>query len=247
MNADMKSLLRKLAHSQLFSPEEQLALQKLPIQIVRFGAGEALVRQGDSPTRSFLVLEGFICASKHTAEGRRQITSFYVPGDIPDLQSLHLGIMDIGFETITPCAVGFIPHEELRRVCADYPRITAALWRATLVDAAIFREWVTTVGQRNADARLSHVFCEIFLRLQVVGLTTGNSCALPMTQAELGDAVGITVVHVNRTLQKLRAEKLIAFKNKKLTILDWNRLAALADFDATYLHLDEAARGMAEI
>jgi len=237
MNANTDSLLRKLNAKKLFTPAEQECLQRLPIQVVQLRAGQHIVREGDRPTRSCLVIEGFVCASKHTGEGRRQIASFYVPGDIPDLQSLHLGVMDIAFEAITPCVVGFIPHEALQQLCADFPLLAAALWRTTLVDAAIYREWVATVGQRSADARLAHLFCEIFLRLKAVGLAEGNSCDLPMTQAELGDAVGISVVHVNRTLQKLRSDELILFRNKTLKILDWERLVKVADFDPTYLHL----------
>lgn len=238
MIANSDYVLRKLDQGKLFTQDEQEALRRLPVQFASLRAGQHLVREGDQPKRCFVLLDGFICASKHIGEGRRQIASFYVPGDIPDLQSLHLKVMDIAFETVTPCTVAFVGHEAMHQLCHAYPRLASALWRATLVDASIYREWVATVGQRNADARLAHLFCELFLRLDVVGLTRENSCELPMTQAELGDAAGISVVHVNRTLQKLRAEKLIQLANKRLKILDWDRLAAVADFDPTYLHIE---------
>lgn len=230
-------LRRKLDQGKLFTLAEQEALRRLPVQAAFVRAGTYLLREGDEAKRCFLLLDGFVCATKHTGDGRRQIASFYIPGDIPDLQSLHLRVMDIAFETITPCEVAFIAHDALQQLCADFPSLAAALWRTTLIDAAIYREWVATVGQRNADARLAHLFCELFLRLKAVGLVDGNSCELPMTQAELGDAAGISVVHVNRTLQKLRAEKLIQLGNKRLNILDWDRLAEMADFDPSYLHL----------
>lgn len=239
MIANSDHVLRKLDYGRRFTPEEQEVLRRLPVQIASFRAGHHLVREGDRPKRCFVLLDGFICASKHLGEGRRQIASFYVPGDIPDLQSLHLKVMDIAFDTVTPCTVALVAHEALQNLCNEHPRLASALWRATLVDAAIYREWVATVGQRSADARLAHLFCELFLRLNAVGLTEQNSCEWPMTQAELGDAAGISVVHANRTLQKLRADKLIQLSNKRLTILDWDRLCAVADFDATYLHLDD--------
>lgn len=235
--AHTDSLLSKINAAGLFSEEEVECLRKLPIQIVQLQPGQHIVREGDRPTRSCLVIEGFVCASKTTGNGDRQIASFYIPGDIPDLQSLHLGVMDISFETITPCTVGFIPHEALRRLCEDFPRLAAALWRTTLVDAAIYREWVANVGQRHADSRLAHLLCEMLMRLNVVKLADKDSCDLPMTQTELGDALGISVVHVNRTLQKLRRDGLISFKNKRLTVLDWKRLSEIGDFDPTYLHL----------
>lgn len=237
VNAHTDPLLRKINTAKLFSEDELECFRKLPIQIVQLRPGQHIVREGDRPTRSCLVIEGFVCASKTTGDGDRQIASFYIPGDIPDLQSLHLGVMDISFEAITPCTVGFIPHEALHRLCEDYPRLGAALWRTTLVDAAIYREWVANVGQRHADSRLAHLLCEILMRMSAVGLAEDNSCELPMTQTELGDALGISVVHVNRTLQKLRRDGLISFKSKRLKVLDWKRLSEIGDFDPTYLHL----------
>lgn len=231
------ALLRKLDSAGAFAPDELEALRLLPIQVLPLRSGQYIVREGDRPTRSCLVIEGFVSASKTTGDGDRQIASFYVPGDIPDLQSLHLGVMDISFEAITSCTVGYIPHEALHRLVDTHPRLGSALWRTTLVDAAIYREWVANVGQRHADSRLAHLFCEILMRLKAVGLADGNSCSLPMTQTELGDALGISVVHVNRTLQKLRRDGLISFKSKRLTVLDWKRLAEVGDFDPTYLHL----------
>jgi len=235
--ANTDALLRKLDAPGIFTPGEAESLAMLPIQVLPLRPGQYIVREGDRPTRSCLVIDGFVSASKTTGDGDRQIASFYVPGDIPDLQSLHLGVMDISFEAITPCTVGYIPHEALHRLIADHPRLGAALWRTTLVDAAIYREWVANVGRRNADSRLAHLFCEIMMRLKAVGLAEENSCELPMTQTELGDALGISVVHVNRTLQKLRRDGLISFKNKRLTVLDWKRLSDVGDFDPTYLHL----------
>jgi CRP-like cAMP-binding protein len=132
----------------------------------------------------------------------------------------------------------------MRDLCKAQPRLAAAFWRETLIDASIFREWVTNVGRRNAYARLAHVLCELLVRLRAVGLAEDDACELPMTQGEIGDATGISTVHVNRTLQELRGDGLITLKGEKLTVLDWDRLKKAADFDPTYLHFkrpDEVA------
>jgi CRP-like cAMP-binding protein len=139
-------MIRKLESIALLSAEERQALQDLPVQVMVLRADQDIVRIGDSPSQSCLLLEGFTCVYKLTAEGKRQIMALHVPGDIPDLQSLHLKVMDNSVATMTPCTVGFIQHEDLCRVCDRYPRITAALWRETLVDASIFREWLLNVG-----------------------------------------------------------------------------------------------------
>jgi CRP-like cAMP-binding protein len=137
--------------------------------------------------------------------------------------------------------LGFIQHEPLRELCAAQPRIASAFWRDTLVEAAIFREWTTNVGRREAYARLAHVLCELVVRMRAVGLAEDHRCELPMTQAELADATGISTVHVNRTLQELRRDELITLTGGKLQVLDWPRLKEIGDFDPRYLHLKSTA------
>ena len=232
------NLLRRIDPIDVLSDNDKYALLSLPIQIIQLRAGQDIVRQGDRPNRSCLLIDGFASASKLTGEGNRQITSFYISGDIPDLQSLHLRVMDITFSTMTTCRVGFIPHEALILLCATFPLLWAALWRTTLVDAAIYREWVANVGQRQAHTRMAHLLCEIVVRLRAIGLAPDDACDLPMTQTDIADAIGISVVHVNRILGRLREEGLIVFKNKRLKVLDWPGLVATGDFDATYLHLE---------
>lgn len=230
------TLLRKLDPHDRFTVDEKHALLDAPFQLANVEPGYAIVREGDRPTRSCLVVNGFVCASKLTGEGDRQITSFYISGDIPDLQSLHLGTMDITFQTLTSATLAFIPHTAIAKICQDFPRLNNALWHSTLVDAAIYRDWISNVGQRDAIARTSHLLCEMIQRMNVVGMVERSKCEFPMSQGELGDALGLSVVHVNRTLQKLRKLGLIELKNKRLDVLDWDRLATLGDFDPTYLH-----------
>ncbi len=201
------------------------------------------MREGDAPSRSCLILSGFACTYKVTAQGKRQIVSFNLPGDIPDLQSLHLKVLDNSISTLSQCRVGFITHEALWDLCKRYPRIASAFWRETLIDASIFREWVMNIGQREAYTRMAHVLCELVTRLRAVGLVEDHSCNLPITQGEFADALGVTTVHVNRVLQAMRADGLIELSGDRLFVPDWDRLKEVGEFNPTYLHLetDQAA------
>ncbi len=237
LRPDYNPLIRKLDSIFTLTDDERQALESLPMQLSVIREDQDIVREGDRPSRSCLILSGFACAYKVTAQGKRQIVAFNIPGDIPDLQSLHLKVLDNSISTISPCRVGFIAHADLRDLCERYPRITSAFWRETLIDAAIFREWVTNVGRREGPNRMAHVLCEMMVRLRAVGLVEDDACDLPITQGEFADALGFTTVHVNRVLQHLRAEGLIVTQGTKLTIPDWNRLKEVGEFDPTYLHL----------
>jgi CRP-like cAMP-binding protein len=232
-------LIRKLETIFTLSAEENGALEAMPMQVVDLRADQDIVREGDRPTRSCLVLDGFTCFSKLSGDGRRQIMAFNIAGDIPDLQSMHLEVLDNTLGTITPCKVGFIQHEVLHNLCHRYPRIASALWRETLIDAAIFREWILNIGRRDAYSRMAHLLCELLVRLKAIGLAEDYTCDLPMTQVELADATGISTVHVNRVLQELRGAGLFTFTGSKLTVLDWDGLKQAGDFDPTYLHLKQ--------
>ena len=135
--------------------------------------------------------------------------------------------------------MGFIQHEALWALCLERPRLAAGLWRETLIDAAIFRRWLTNVGQRDAFARIAHILCEMVIRMRAVGLAEDHSCDFPITQSEIGDALGLSVVHVNRTLQEIREAGLIVLKGGRLQVLDWDGLKLAGDFDPTYLHLKD--------
>jgi CRP-like cAMP-binding protein len=237
LNPEDNLLIRKLESIFTLTDKERKALQNLPMQVVVIKEGQDIVRAGDQPSRSCLLLSGFACVYKLTGNGKRQIVGFSIPGDIPDLQSLHLEVLDNSVSTLTTCRVGFITHEALRDICMRYPRITSAFWRETLIDAAVFREWVTNVGQREAYGRMAHVFCELMVRLKAVGLAEDHSCKLPITQAEFADAIGTSTVHVNRVLQEMRANGLIELSGDQLNIPDWETLKRAGDFDPTYLHL----------
>jgi CRP-like cAMP-binding protein len=240
---DYNPMIRKLESIFTLNDDERQALETLPMQISVIRPDQDIVREGDRPSRSCLVLSGFACTYKVTAQGKRQIVSFNLPGDIPDLQSLHLRVLDNSISTISQCRMGFITHEALWDLCKRYPRIASAFWRETLIDASIFREWVMNIGQREAYNRMAHVLCELVTRLRAVGLVEDHSCNLPITQGEFADALGVTTVHVNRVLQAMRADGLIELNGDRLFVPDWNRLKEVGEFNPTYLHLeaDQAA------
>jgi len=232
------ALIRMFNSSIDLAPDEATAVRNLPMQVRSLRAKQDIVRQGDRPSRSCTLLEGYACTYQDLHDGRRQIMAFHVGGDIPDLQSSHLAYLDHSLGTIGPCTVGFIDHIDLRRICQDFPRIAGALWRLTLIDACIFRAWISNLGARNANRRAAHLICETAMRMNSIGQVRAGRLNWPFTQADLGDALGISIVHVNRTMQKLRADGLISLRDRILTIHDWPALKEFGGFDPDYLHLD---------
>jgi CRP-like cAMP-binding protein len=239
------AIIRKLQTILSLSDEERAAILALPVDQRELRAHQEIVCEGDRPTRSFVILEGVACASKLTGEAKRQILAFHITGDMPDLQSLHLETLDISIGAISACKVSFIQHADLRHLCGHHTRIAAALWRETLIYASIFREWMTNIGQREALSGAAHLMCEYVARMGAMGLAEDHSCQMPMTQQDLGDAMGISIVHVNRVLQELRRLGLIKFGSGNLTVLDWEQLKAVGDFDPGYLHLRRAEHAAA--
>lgn len=234
------SLVTALELIGALTADDRAALTAVPLRFLETPAGEDLVREGERPTESCLLLSGILCRYKTVFDGRRQILSFHLPGEIPDLQSLYLERMDHSLGAITPVRVGFIAHHVIDALYKERPTLGAAMWRATLVDASIFREWLAGVGRRSAAQRMAHLFCELCLRMRMLGLAHDGEFEMPLTQPELADALGLTPVHVSRTLTLLRAEGLVELKERKIAILDWKALAAFADFDPTYLHYRKA-------
>lgn len=231
-------LIRKLESIADLTTEDKEALLALPMTVKSLAADQDIVRDKDRPTQCCLILEGFVCRYKLLDGGKRQIMSFHTPGDFPDLQSLHLRVMDHSVGTLVPSKLAFIPHASIRDVIRRHPVLNDALWRDTLVDAAIFREWMVGLGRREAYARIAHLMCEMLVRFKAVGLTNDHAYELPITQAELGDALGLSTVHVNRVLQELRGRELIILKGRNLVIKDWEGLKAAGEFDPTYLHVE---------
>jgi CRP-like cAMP-binding protein len=234
----MQRLLLKLDSIAELLPEDKEALLTLPLRVKSFPEDADIIREGDRPSESFLVLEGFCCRYKIAQEGRRQIMSFHTPGDMPDLQSIYLKTMDHSVGTLVPTKVAFITHQSLIALTRQFPNIAAAFWRDTLIDGAIFREWMVGLGRRDAYQRIAHLICEMALRTKAVGLVDNDTFEFPVTQGELGDALGLSNVHVNRVIMGLRKDRLITMRNSTVTVLDWEGLKRAGDFDPLYLHQD---------
>jgi CRP-like cAMP-binding protein len=184
------------------------------------------------------MLSGYSVRHKIVAGGHRQIVAIHMKGEMVDLQNSLLGIADHSVQMLTSGQVVMIPREEVQRIAFDRPAIGKAMWLDTLIDASIFREWIANVGRRDARTRIAHLLCEFALRLKVAGLGEDTNYQLPMTQEQLGDATGLTSVHVNRTIKQLEGEALIErVSPRSIAIGDWKKLAEVGDFDPAYLHL----------
>jgi len=207
-----------------------------------FGPRVDIAREGDRPRDVHMILAGWACRYKQLEDGRRQIVSFFLPGDICDLNIFILREMDHSIGTITSVTVADLSREFFDEISSGFPRIATAFWWESLVNAAIQREWTMSLGQRTAAERMSHLLCEIFLRLRLAGLTREESCDFPLTQSDLADATGLSKVHVNRTLQELRSAELIVLKGKSLTIPNLERLMNEGLFNANYLHMNREGR-----
>ncbi len=204
----------------------------------RIPAGLNLTTEGDHPRCSTVILEGWACRYKIVGD-KRQIMSFHIPGDWADLHSYFIRTMDHSVGAITDCRVAQIPHATVHRLLEEHPRLAQLLWRETMVDSAVFREWVVNIGARDALQRLAHLLCEVRTRLNAVGLTNGERLELPLTQVDLADSIGVSTVHANRVIQELKRRGLLDPHRGSVTITDWFGLLKLADFDPTYLHLQE--------
>jgi CRP-like cAMP-binding protein len=241
MSHILNPLVRKLESVASLSAEEKAAVLDLPITVRQMRADHDIVRERDRPTQCCLVLDGWLCRYKILETGTRQIFSFHIAGDIPDLQSLHLKVMDHNLGSLVQSTVAFIQHESVKSLAKDFPHICNVLWRDTLIDAAIFREWMVGMGRRDAPSRIAHLICELFTKMRAVGLTRGYTCDFPVTQTVIADALGLSTVHVNRSLMELRGKSLIKLEKQVLTILNWDGLQEEGGFDSLYLHLDSMA------
>jgi CRP-like cAMP-binding protein len=232
----LSTLVVKLRAMTKLGEDDIAAIEALPIQVQELAAHSSILVKGSRPSQCCLMIEGFSARSQTTDDGKRQILSIHIPGDMPDLQSLHLHVMDHDLRTLSDCTLGFIAHDALRALARARPMIAEALWRETLVDAAIFRAWIVNLGRRPANQRLAHLLLEIRRRLELVGLATDDRYELPMTQLDLADALGLTPVHMNRVLKALRSDGLLDVKKFVVKLGDAQKLMTLGDFDDLYLH-----------
>jgi CRP-like cAMP-binding protein len=231
-------LIRKLERFEPWSADERQSVLDTIDSTIRLPAHAHLVQEGEIPDGIHVVLEGFACGYKLLPDGRRQIVSYCVPGDVCDLRITLLPRMDCSIGTISQALVARLSRERLQAITYQSPRLARAFWQTALVEQAIAREWLINVGQRTAFSRAAHLLCEMFLRLRAVGLVQENMCEFPLTQTEIADTLALSTVHVNRTLMELRRSGLITLRDKQLTIHHLPALEAAAGFTPAYLHLE---------
>lgn len=243
MDKAIELMMRRLSGIGKLSSEDRDRLASLPLRRRRLAKGEEVVVEGSRSSSCCLVIKGYVHRSKTLVTGDRQIFSLHMAGDIPDLQSLHLPRMDHSLVATSPAEVALISHASIQTILDQSSRLTALFWRDTLIDAAAFRSWMLMLGQAEAPVRMAHLFCELYVRSQLVGLDKENSFALPISQVDMADMLGTSTVHANRTLQDLRSQGLVDFARGRVTILRWQALAELGMFEESYLHIVDGPVG----
>jgi CRP-like cAMP-binding protein len=236
------TLIQKLERRDTLSAAEREALERLTVRTQTYRFGETIVKQDEHLMESKVLQEGFAGRVKMMRNGRRQIVAVHITGDFVDLHSFVLKRLDHAIVALTPCRLASVDHADLQTITEQFPHLTRMLWLSTLIDGAMHRAWLAAMGGRSAAGQLAHFVCEMFVRLEMVGQTNGNSMVLPFTQPELGDILGLSSVHVNRVLQGLRGEGLLRWQDDVVTILDLPGLYRAAEFDPSYLSLQKEPR-----
>ena len=237
-------LIMKLEHFLPVPDQAKEWLNSLVLRYDDFPMHADIIREGDMPSGVFVVTGGHACRYKILPDGTRQILDFMFPGDMTELHSLLLRVTDHGIVTLGPTTIARIDRGRLIAAMFDHPVVAVALWWNALQRGAILRERITAIGRRSAYSRVAHLLCEISERLKLVGETVDHSYRLPLSQAELGDALGMSEVYANRMLRRLQDEGLIIADHRMLRIPDVDALKEAAGFDPRYLHLEGAPQAV---
>lgn len=233
----LEPFFRRIERRDMLAPAERLALTNGVSAVEIAPAGSDLVRDGDRPTRCTLLVNGFAARYRTVANGERQFAAIHISGDFIDLHSFPLKEMDHSVLALSDCTVALYPHGVLSEITESFPHLTRLLWLLTLLDSALHREWIMCLGRLSAAARAAHLFCELGTRLAAVGLGEADDYHLPLTQQDLADSLGISLVHANRVVQSLRSDGLLVWQSDRVTLPDLRRLRALGEFEDRYLHL----------
>ncbi|GAB2789027.1 Crp/Fnr family transcriptional regulator [Halomonas shantousis] len=231
-------LITKLCHYAALEESEKQLLIDAIVRIDEVKKRHDLISAGQRPEHLHLMIDGWACRYKLLENGRHHITAYLLPGDLCDIHVTLLDRMDHSIRTLTSAKVALVSSEKINRLLDQCPRLARAFFWSTLVDEAVLREWLVNAGGRPAEVRIAHVICELLLRSRAAGLAEDDSFILPITQEELGETMGLTVVHTNRILQKLRRNGLITFAKQRMEVHDWKRMQAFAEFAPDYLHLN---------
>lgn len=235
-------LIRKLTEHSRIDPEDETALRSLAVRTRDLQPDEDLLAEDSKSDALALVIDGLVVRYHMRSNGKRQYLSFHMSGDLPDAQALFLEQRDYALCSIGRARVGLIGREELLELIRARPLVAFALWSGTLIDGAIVRAAIANLGARPGRTRMAHLFCELYYRARSAGIARQGSCRLPLNQTQLGDALAMSLVTVNRTLQALRRTGAIQFRNGHMTIHDWPRLAEIGHFDPGYLHIRRPVR-----
>ncbi|WP_333473786.1 Crp/Fnr family transcriptional regulator [Sphingomonas radiodurans] len=219
--------------------DEIAALEAAFERVETFPARTIMSRRGDRLYKSTLLIDGFMCRYMDARDGYRQLLSYQIPGDFVDLHSYPTRYIDHDVATISEATVAFVQHERLDEIMAERPHLARLLWFSTMTDAALHREWIFRIGRLDAIGRLAHFLCETYCRMSAVERAEDGAYELPMTQQDLGEAVGLTSVHVNRVIRRLREDGLATVAKGRVQIADFKRLARLGEFEADYLYLEQ--------
>ena len=233
----LELLLDNLELRSPLAEEDRQAILALPYSLKSLAPGSYAVREGEPPTGCGVLVSGFAYRQKLTGDGGRQILSIHIPGEALDFQNTFLNVADHSVQMLTRGHLAIIPRADIQRIARSSAAIGHAILVNILVDASIFREWILNVGRRDAKSRLAHVLCELAVRLDAHGLADDMGYHLPMTQAELADALGLTPVHLNRVIRSLEVDGLLVRSKRDISFPDWERMRDIADFNDRYLHL----------
>jgi len=230
-------LFRRWQRSIPLSADDKRAIIALPWNQRTYARDSYLVREGEPTSFCSVLVSGFAFRQKLVSDGARQIISIHITGEFLDIQNMLLEVADHNVQCLTRCVVAMVSKKALTDLISERPEVRRALFLDSLLDASIFREWVVNLGRRDARQRIAHLLCELAARLQSASPNAdGANYDFPLTQEQIADCTGLTAVHTNRTLQTLRRDGLISLSSSRLTILDWDRLAEVGDFNERYLH-----------
>jgi CRP-like cAMP-binding protein len=201
---------------------------------------EDIIGDGEHSANCHVVLSGLACRYKILPDGRRQIMAFLIPGDLCDAEIFVLKVMDHGVSAIVPTRTALVSGEDMKGLLRETSSLGEALWWGTMTDLGVLRERIIDHGRRTAYVRTAHLLYELLVRYRMVELAKDNRFGFPITQTDLADATGLTPVHANRTLKRLKADGLVDFSGGVVAVLDAPRLKTAAQFSGEYLHLDRA-------
>lgn len=235
-------LIMTLAARDYISPLERARIEALPFRLKSFKRNEEIIAEASRPTESCLLVEGVVGRVNYLQDGSRQVSAVHIPGDFVDLHGFLLKVMDHGIHALTPCRVAYVAHPHLRDMVDAEPHLGRMLWLLTAIDAAVSRAWIACMGRRSAARHFAHLLCELYMRLEVIGLAKDGEFDFAVSQVDISDMLGLSPVHTNRVLQEMRQDGLVVWKGRHVQIKDFATLAAFGEFNPLCLNLVQEPR-----